>query len=68
MEETKESVAEIYAKLPKHKKLEQFIGMVPMVVTVRDDVSRKRFTVTDQNGNMIITSFSKIQAYFRWGR
>ena len=53
MEETKESVAEIYAKLPKNKKLEQFIGMVPMVVTVRDDVSRQRFTVTDQNGELL---------------
>ena len=50
MEDKKESLTEIYAKLPSHKKLENFIGMVPMVVTVRDDVERKRFTVTDYKG------------------
>ena len=53
MEDQKESIAEIYAKVPKHKKLEQFIGMVPMVVTVRDDVSRKRFTLMDHRGNFV---------------
>ena len=50
MEDKKESIAEIYAKLPTNRKLDNFTNMVPWVVTVRDDVSRQRFTVTDPKG------------------
>ena len=63
MEDRKESLAEIYAKLPTNKKLEAFTSIVPIVVTVRDDVAQGRFTVTDPKGK-IYHKVSKIKNIF----
>ena len=53
MDDKKESVAEIYAKISADKKLENFIGMTPMVVSVQDDVAKKRFHITEYRGNRL---------------
>ena len=50
MDEPKETNAEIYSKLPVGKKLEKFAGLVPIVVSVRDDVEKNRFALTDYKG------------------
>ena len=50
MEEKKESNADIYAKVSTNKKLEAFANLQPMVVSVQDDVTRKRFHVTEYRG------------------
>ena len=52
MDEKKETMSEIYAKLPLHKKLDNFIGMIPITVSVRDDVSKNRFAITEYKGKL----------------
>ena len=47
MEQEKESVADIYARLLPHKKVKTWANMVPMTVTVRDDVAKGRFALTN---------------------
>ena len=54
MEKEKESVQDIYARLLPHKKVANFIGMVPMPVTVRDDVKRGRFMVPTFKGKHLL--------------
>ena len=53
MEKEKDSVADICARLHPHKKVAGWISMVPMTVTVRDDVSRGRFAVSILKGKIV---------------
>ena len=50
MEKEKESVADIYECLQPHKKVSNWASLVPVRVTVRDDVARKRFALTSLKG------------------
>ena len=50
MEREKETAADIYARLMPHKKVTNWANLVPMTVTVRDDVARNRFALTEFKG------------------
>ena len=54
MDDKKETMTEIYAKLPMQKKLESFIGLIPITVSVRDDVAKNRFAITEYKGKYLI--------------
>ena len=53
MEREKESMADICARLQPHKKVTNWASIVPMTVTVRDDVSRGRFSLTQYEGTLL---------------
>ena len=67
MEDKKEN-HEIYGKMPHQKKLENFIGLIPLTVSVRDDVARNRFTITEYKGNKEITLNKGLKNSFRHGK
>ena len=57
MEETKDAVVDIYSKLPMSKKLDSFMALTPMIVSVKDDVNRNRFTMTQLKGEIKLLNY-----------